>query len=326
MILITGATGFLGKYLVDEMLAVGYDVRVLVRNAQGRNLPWKEMVEIVEGDILEVGTLIEAFKGVTHVIHAAAVVSFWKKRWEEMMEVNVVGTQNIVDACLEAKVEKLVHISSVAALGRNTTKGPIDDQAPWKPHKLNSKYSVSKHKAELEVHRGIAEGLDAVMVNPGVILGASDNWQANTPKIYSIVDKGLKFYNPGVFGVVAADDVAKATRLVLESTYESGERFVLVSENMSQHELLQSVAQSLNKRPPKRKVWPIISLTAGFISEKMANLSGKEPVITYESMRGSIQQHHYDGSKITQLGMDYTPIQEVIAATGQAYLKQHNPT
>ena len=120
MILITGATGFLGQHLVDEFLASGYEVRVLVRNAAERNLPWGKLVEVIDGDILDVLSLGKAVNGVDAVVHSAAMVSFWPKKREELMKVNVEGTANVVNACLDEGVPQLVHVSSIAAIGNST--------------------------------------------------------------------------------------------------------------------------------------------------------------------------------------------------------------
>lgn len=321
MILLTGATGFLGKHLVDELLAAGYELRLLVRNPAKRKLPWKSMVEIAEGDINDTDSLSQAMEGVQTVIHAAAIVSFWKKRRDEIMKVNVEGTANIVNACLDFEVEQLIHISSIAAMGKGDVKKVITENTAWVPNKHNSQYAVSKYKAELEVHRGIAEGLNAIMVNPGVILGPDDQWDQGTPKMFSITDKGLKYYNRGGSGWVGVNDVTQAILILLNQHVEPGNRFLLVAENLTQHEIFSEIAVQLGKKAPHIALSPTLTLFAGYVSEFMANFSGKEPIITSQSMRNSGRRYQYDGSKITKLGLEYTPIKEVIRETVAAYRK-----
>lgn len=321
MILVTGATGFLGRFIVDELLTAGHEVRVLVRDAENRSLPWKSMVEVVDGDILDRVALEKALEGVSEVIHAAAVVSFWKKRRAELLEVNVKGTANLIDACIDAEIEKFVQVSSTAAVGRTGTKELITERTKWNNGKGVSWYSRSKYKAELEVNRGIAEGLHAVIVNPALIIGPSDNWEVGSPKIFSIVSKGLRFFNRGVNGVVGAADVARATRMVMEADdLVAGERFLLVAENWSQKDIVNTIAAEFGNKPAKWQLPPMITILAGHVSEWISAITGKEPVITLASMRNSTRQNFFDGSKITRLGFEYEPIKEVLTRTAQAFL------
>ena len=322
MLLITGASGFLGNYIVDEMLAAGYEVRALVRNPSKRKFSWGSMVEIVEGDLLDVESIARAMEGVENVIHAASVVSFWKKRHKEMRKANVEGTANLINLSLDCKISKLVHVSSIGALGKDTKSKWIQEDTPWNAGDASSVYSQSKYDQELEVYRGIAEGLEAVIVNPGLILGATKNWDQNTGKLFSIVSKGLKFYNPGGTGVVGVKDVASAIRLVLETDIPSGERFVLVSENLTQKELLQKIARSIDKPAPNRKVPSWASLMVGHLSQGISGFTGKEPVITPESIRSSIKSYLYNGEKICAYEFSYTPIDAVIQSSAKAFLSQ----
>ncbi len=321
MILITGATGFLGKYIVKDLLEAGYELRLLVRNAGERKLPWHGLVDIVEGDVTDIVSLEKAVKGVDTLIHAAAVVSYWKKRAREMTKVNVIGTANVVNACLEYGVKRLIHISSIAATGKESELIPITEDAPWLPSKHHSRYAISKHKAEYEIHRGVAEGLEAVMLNPGVIIGAGD-WELGTPKLFSLVDKGLKFYNRGLIGAVGAEDVARVTNLMLEQEIYPGERFILVSENMSQKDFFAQIAKSIHRQAPKWQLPAFVSLLVGYISQALAALTRKEPIISVESMRSSISRYRYDASKVESLGFTYTSMDEVIAETGRLYLNE----
>lgn len=321
MILVTGATGFLGQHVVRALLGAGYDLRLLVRNAASRSLDYGKLVETVDGDVTEVDSLARAMQGIDTVIHLAAVVSYWPKKRPLLYRVNVEGTANVVNMALEAGVKRLVHMSSIAALGHEPGDRPITEESPWMPGRENSYYSKTKYLAEMEVFRGIEEGLPAVMLNPAVVFGKTDRWSENTGKIFSVVHRGLRFFNRGLTGFVGADDVAQAVLLVLGEAPPAGERFILCAANLSQKEMLSKVARAIGKSAPTMPLPRWLTLSVGYISEGLAVLTGKEPLITRETMRSAVQRHYYDGSKITQMGLTYTPIDQVIAATGKAFLE-----
>jgi dihydroflavonol-4-reductase len=319
MILLTGATGFLGRYLIEELLAGQHEVRALVRQPARRKLPWASLVEVIEGDVLDTLSLERACEGVSAVVHAAAMVSFDKRDRDQVMNINARGTANVVDACLEMGVPRLVQVSSIAAVGRAKAGKIIDEETPWNPKQARSTYAKSKRQAEMEVHRGVAEGLEACMLNPAVILGGGNNWDAGPPRLFKTVAKGLKAYNPGVNGFVGAADVAKACRLLLESDLSQGERFILSAENLSYRELFFTIAQALEVPPPRIGLPAWLVVAAGWLAERWASLSGQAPFLTVETARSGITDFRYDGSKITQLGLQYTPIEEVIAQTAREF-------
>lgn len=320
MILVTGGTGFLGQKIIAELLQNGHAVRALVRNPEGRELPWGNQAEIAEGDVMDVMALERAMKGVDYVIHAAAIVSFTKEGQKEMMKVNVQGTANVVDMAVAEGIKKMIHVSSTAAIGRTGEKKIISEETKWKEHPLNAKYAVSKHRAELEVYRGIAEGLYAEIVNPGLIMGDGD-WEHGSAKIFHTVAKGLKFYNVGVNGVVSVYDVAGVIRKLLAHEGKNGSRYLLVAENLSQKELFGKIATSLNQKPPQIQFPPWLSMMAGYGMEFLSKITGKKPIVTRETMRTSIHEFRYDGSKVTrELDFSYTPIDEVMQETAKKYL------
>jgi len=324
MILVTGGTGFLGKYIVRELLNEGHDLRLLVRNASKRKLPdWAPMVDVVEGDILDVLSLERAMEGIEQVVHAAAIVSFWRKERDKILKINVEGTSNVVDACLDANVRQLIHVSSIAALGLTEDGKKITEDTPWVAGAKKSWYSRSKYRAELEVYRGIAQGLQAVMVNPSVILGPDDQWEEGTPKMFSIMDKGLRFYNPGANGFVAAQDVAKAISILLRQEQEAGSRFLLSAENLSFRQIFTWMAEELERKAPQIKLPKIPTLLVGRLSELVSRISGRPPIISLESMRSALLSRSYDGSKIQKLGLTYTSIYDTVKATASTYRKTH---
>ena len=180
MVFVTGATGLVGSHLVQALVQQGKPVRALYRSVIP-SFAGADKVQWVQGDILDVITLDEALIGVEQVYHCAAVVSFNPKRAEELYQVNVEGTANVVNASITAGVQKLLFVSSVAALGRMREGSAIDENMQWSPKANNSEYGRTKYLAEMEVWRGIGEGLKAVIVNPTIILGAGD-WNSDLPK------------------------------------------------------------------------------------------------------------------------------------------------
>jgi dihydroflavonol-4-reductase len=321
MILLTGGTGFLGQFIVKELLGRGEKLRLLVRDPAKVKAP--EGVELAEGDVLDTCSLEKAMEGVTRVIHSAAVVSFWPRRREEMKRINVEGTANVVNVCLDANIQKLVHVSSIAALGRLQNAPRIDESNKWVKSRLNSAYGRTKYLAELEVHRGVEEGLKAVICNPGVIIGPGQ-WHQGSPKLFSTIHKGLRFYNPGQTGFVTVQDVARAIADLMYSDLENGERFVLVGQNMLYKDFFGLVAKSMNVKAPSIAPPRMVSSAAGRMSEWWGNLRNKEPMITKETTRTSRHIFQYDGSKITRtIGFQYGSLEECIAATGKQFLEEH---
>jgi dihydroflavonol-4-reductase len=321
MILLTGGTGFLGQYVIKEALRRGEPIRLLVRNPS--RIKPLDRVEMVEGDVLDIASLERAILGCDRVIHGAAVVSFWKRRKEEMTRINVEGTANIVNVALEAGVKKLVHISSIAALGSLANGSKTDEDTKWINRRREVAYSRSKYLAELEVRRGVEEGLNAVICNPGSIVGAG-HWDFGSPQLISIVAKGLRFYSPGQNGFVGVQDVARAVLDLMVSDKVHGERFILVSANMPFKEFFGLVAKHLGVKAPSVALPGFVSSLVGSTSEWIGNIRNREPLITMETARNSRKIHHFDGSKITRtIGFQYSPLEQCIAEACQQYIQEH---
>ena len=200
------------------MVEKNYVVRAIRRN---NKLPVYvsekifDKVEWVEGDILDVVSLEEAMDGMDTVIHAAAMVSFVKKDREQMYQVNVEGTANVVNMALEKNIKRFVHISSVASLGRTANGGSVNEEKKWEESKVNTHYAKSKYKGELEVWRGISEGLSGVILNPSTILGYGD-WNTSSCAIFKKIHDGFNWYTPGLNGFVDVEDTARATIALME--------------------------------------------------------------------------------------------------------------
>lgn len=320
MILLTGATGFLGRETLKVLKNEGTPVRALVRNPKKiEGDPLFIDVDIAEGDINDIVSLSRAMEGVDQVIHSAAMVSFKKRDLDLMRKINVEGTANLVNVCLDKAVHKFVHVSSIAALGRRLGGGMITESSKWKPDGQNSGYAITKHLAEQEVHRGVAEGLPAVIAVPGLILGAGD-WNHGSAKIFRMVAGGFPFYTTGSNGFVGVEDVANALKQLLASKYHDGEKFILVSQNITYQLLLSLIARSLGKKPPGIRVNTFIAKCMGLLSESWANVSGTHPVITYETARTTSGKFTYDGNLYSRtFGQEYTPIEEVIIETAKRY-------
>lgn len=319
MIFVTGGTGFLGSYLLRYLVHKGYkNIRALRRSTSSMALVKEvvDKVEWVEGDILDLSVLADAMKEATHIYHCAAVVSYDPKERDWLHEVNVTGTANIVNVALDLEVEKLVHISSIAALGRSKSKNQLNEQATWQGNKGQSQYSISKYQAELEVWRGIAEGLNAAMINPSIILG-SGFWNQGTGKMFMNGWNNFKFYPQGGSGFVDVRDVARAAIALMESDI-SAERYIINGTNLAYQEQMNLISSALHKTPPSIKVTPFIQEVAWRLAAIQGQLFRKKPFITKETARMSAKRYYYDNQKsIDQLGIQYTPIETTIQATAQ---------
>jgi len=239
MVLVTGGTGFLGSYIIKELVEKNYPVRAIRRTTS--KIPFYisanifEQVQWVEGDILDPVSLDEAMEGADAVIHSAAIISFAKADKKKMYHVNVQGTANVVNAAIEKNISRLVHISSVAALGRNKLGGHVNEERKWQESSMNTHYAISKYKAEMEVWRGIAEGLNAVIINPSTVLGYGD-WDTSSCRIFKTIYNEFPWYSTGINGFVDIEDVARTTVLLMQSDIKE-QRFIVNGDNWSFQQL-----------------------------------------------------------------------------------------
>ncbi len=322
MVLITGGTGFLGSYIIRLLVEKGYRVRAIRRS--NKLPPWIpgavwDKVEWVEGDVLDVVSLEDAMEGADTVIHAAAVVSFVKKDRKNMYRVNVEGTANVVNMALEKNVRRLVHISSVAALGRTANGGHVNEEKKWEESKVNTHYAISKFKAELHVWRGISEGLEAVILNPSTILGYGD-WHSSSCAIFKNVYNGFKWYTPGINGFVDVDDVAKAVVLFMESNI-SEQRFILNADTWPFKKLQDTIADGFGKERPSKKTTPFLLGIACQLEKIKSFFTGKRPLLTKESARVAVSQTWFENDKILKTfpGFSFIPLEESIKKACKKY-------
>lgn len=320
LILVTGATGFLGTYLTRFLVEKGYRVRALRRDTSDvRHLQaLSDKIEWVNTDLTDLHGLDAAFSGVDVVCHCAAIPSFHPRDYEKMYAANVSGTTNIVNMCLHHRVRKLIHVSSIAALGRTPGRLRLDESCDWAEGKDNHYYGQTKHQAEVEVWRGIAEGLNAVMVLPSVIIGVK-NWNEGIAAFWERVDKGLRFCPDGKSGFVDVRDVVLFIERMIVADVP-GDRFILNAENMSHREFFTKVARSLDRRPPYILVGKWLAELAWRVELVKELILGTTPLVTKASARAGTTHYEYDNTR--SLGIDgfrYRSVDETISDMSDLY-------
>lgn len=325
--LVTGATGLVGSELVHQLLRDGVPVRILRRETSSLSLlgTAAESVEHAVGDLRDARSLLKAMEGVDRVYHAAAKVSFGPGQQDALHAVNVTGTGNIVNAALRAGVERLVHTSSMAAFGRPGLRASkrsgdsvsavpvIDEETRWDGDENRSAYALSKYESELEVHRGIAEGIDAVIVNPSLIFGVGQEGH-NTRRIVDLVRSGwAKAVPPGGTNVVDVRDVATGMRRAMAEG-ETGRRYFLGSENVSWNDLVSTLAVAFGEDPPTRTIPPLVLRAAAWVSESISLLTRQQAGLTREHVRTSTSEHRYSNERArSELGCAFRSFSDTAA-------------
>ncbi len=316
-IFITGATGFLGSYVLRLLVEKGYtNIRALKRVTSRMNLVEEihDQVEWIEGDILDVPVLEEALEDVDWVIHCAAMVSFDPRKVKKMTAINHIGTANMVNLSIYHGIERFIHVSSIAALGKSEQKNTIDENAKWENHPHNSAYSLSKYQSEMEVWRGMGEGLNVAIVNPSVILGAGF-WEEGGARFFKQVWEGLRFHTPGATGFVDVRDCARFIQLLLESDIIS-ERFVLNGENLPFREVFDTIANLIDKPKPSICVTPLMKSIVWRVEWLRSKLTGKAPMVTKETANAAMHTYAFDNQKsLDTFDFTYTPISKTLADT-----------
>jgi dihydroflavonol-4-reductase len=319
-VLITGATGLVGSCVARRFLEANHTVSVLFRAGADRSLlkNIEHQIEWIEGDILDISTLDVALEGIDYVVHTAAVVSFVPKDRDWMYKVNREGTANVVNACLKHQIHKLCHVSSIAAIGRPESKKKASDQIVeldetnrWENSPENSEYAKSKYLAELEVWRGIEEGLKAVIVNPTVILGEGD-WTKSSTQLFRYIYKENPFYTVGMANCVDVVDVAEVIfRLMLSDI--TSERFLLNAGNISYKNLFNAMADSMHKKRPSIRVGPRLAGVIWRLEAIRTWLLGTKPLITKETAQSSARSITYSNRKVREvLGFEFQPIEKTV--------------
>jgi dihydroflavonol-4-reductase len=335
---VTGASGMLGSRVVLDLLLRGFSVRALIRNKSRitqfiQNISCYndsstvdiETIEWIEADIHDREKITQAVQNTDRVFHCAAMVSFNPNDRQAMFETNIEGTSLMVDICNEAGINCFCHVSSIAALGTGETDKPVTEEAAFAPEKKHSAYSKSKYNSEMQVWRGIEEGLNAVIVNPSIIIGPG-NWNTGSPLFYKQLFKGLKFYPAGGTGFVDVRDVSAAMiELTDDTNFEKvkSKRFILNAENLLYKNFFEQVARSVNVPPPSilAQRW---MLGIAWRASALALLLGIKSQISRDSILNSSSIINYDGSKIIkEIGFQYRSLTNTINEVGEMFKKTY---
>ena len=336
MILVTGGTGFVGSHLLYQ-LSKEYDkIKAIYRSGkklakvkavfnlyEENFLDLFNKIEWVKADITDVTSLESVFTDeISHVYHCAALVTFNPSLYLKMRKVNIEGTANLVNFCIDNNISRFCHVSSIATLGNVENKEVISESNEWDSNNRDNSYAITKYGAEMEVWRASQEGLDVVIVNPGVILG-SGFFDEGSGTLFSKIYKGFKFYTEGITGFVGVKDVAKAMILLMKTDIKN-EMFILTSENMSFKDVFFNIADNLNVKRPFIEIGKL-SLNFFWRIEALRNkITGKEPLITKSSAKASLNKEFFSSEKIKK-AVDYAfePISKVIKKTATDFLKSN---
>ncbi len=335
-ITVTGGTGMTGSYLLFKLAEKGHKIKALKRETGDLSVPEKifsalsekgealfSNITWVEGDLIDYNSIDDIIKDSDFVYHTAAMVSFKPKDRKTMMLTNVQGTANIVNACLSHSVKKLCHVSSVAALGNAAGGELLTENIELTDFSEISDYAVSKYRSEQEVWRGIAEGLNAVIVNPSIILGAG-NWEIGSPRLIKTIWDGLKYYTKGVNGFVDVRDLAEIMIRLTESEI-SGEQFIVNAENIAFRDLFNKIADNLNKKRPSKYANSFMLNALKNFDAFRYLLTGKEPRITKYTLRSAQQKHGCSNEKIKNtLNYQFIPVEQSLKDICQIFLNEFN--
>jgi dihydroflavonol-4-reductase len=323
MILVTGGTGLLGTHLILALHQQGIRAKALYRS----HIPpvVKDKADWVQGDILDVVFLEEVMHGVRQVYHVAGFVSFNGKDREQLFRINVDGTANVVDACIKAGVEKLVHVSSVSAMGRIRKDALINETMQWDEETSNSEYGRTKYLGEMEVWRGIGEGLDAAIVNPTIIFGEHCDWSKGSMNLFRNLYNGFPWYSSGGSGFVDVKDVVKAMLALMDSNI-TGQRFLVNAENKTYKNLFFMIADAFGKKRPHRAVTPLLAAIVWRLEKLKSMFTGKNPLVTKETAHTSLALVEVDNSKLLKAlpGFTYQPLQQSVQRIAGSLKKEYN--
>lgn len=320
-LLVTGATGFLGGWLVRRLLAEGHDIRIIRRVPADDDLA-ELPLESVPGDVTDRASLIAACRGIDTVFHLAGVIGYSRRLRERMEAVNVGGTANVLAACRELGIRRMVYASSVAAIGVSLDGVPLTENAPYNLAHLDLGYFETKHRAEELVVEAVRSGeIDAVMVNPTTIYGPGDVRKGSRRTQCNVARGKLRFYPPGGVGVVAVEDVIDAFMAVWQRG-RPGERYIVNGENLLFGDLFGLIAGEAGARPPSIRLSRFATLAIGRAGDLLETLGLPHP-LTSETAKAAVLRHWFDASKArSELGLTFKPAAQPIAASVR-WMRQH---
>ncbi len=337
LILVTGGTGLVGSHLLYDLCKSGKKVRVIKREKSNISNVKKvfsyynsntdellKNIEWIDADLLDIYAVLDALSGITEVYHCAAMVSFEPQHEEEMMRINIEGTANMVNAALEKGVTKFCHVSSIATVGRAEHGNITTEENFWKSSPDNSNYSISKYGAEREVWRASEEGLNIVIVNPSLIIGAG-NWTQSSSNMFTKGYKGIKYYTDGINGFVDVRDVSSLMIQLMNSNIKN-QRYLLNSENISYKTFFDTMHTSFSKPKPSIKAGKFLSGFAWRMEKIRHLLTGSVPLITKETARSAHRVSRFSNQKIVNQfpNFKFIPVEQSINDTCKLYLRDLN--
>ncbi len=337
MNLVTGGTGLLGRYLLLDLTLQNQPVKATCRKNSDLSRveaffnhlqPQKgaelfQKIHWIEADVLSYYDIYQAMEGVDDVYHCAGMVSYLPKDKEKLFEVNHQGTKHVVNAALEQSIRKFCHVSSIASLGATNEERCLNEMDFLQSKSTASNYGKSKYEGEQEVWRGIEEGLNAVIVNPSVILGFGDDGRSST-QIFSTIKNGLKFYTSGGSGFVDVRDVSRIMMQLMNSDIHS-ERFIINGENIAYKQLFDYIATAYEVAPPHIKTYPWMAEVYWRLQRLKGILTGKDPLVTKETAKSAQSTTCYDNQKIIDaLSYTFIPIQQTVNDMVKEMKKESN--
>lgn len=330
IVFVTGGTGLVGSHLLLNLLRSGDSVRALKRESSNLEVVRSVFsfygsedlfgkIQWVDGDITDVISLEDGIGEAQYVYHTAALVSFDPRNKQKLYKFNIEGTANVVNACLERGVKKLCYVSSTAAVGKSSKNEVVLESNKWDEEEVTSNYAISKHYAENEVWRGVAEGLSAVIVNPCVIIGPGD-WSRSSGTLFQTIGKGLKFYTGGANAFVDVRDVADVMERLMKSDIES-DRFLLIGENLSYKQLFDKIAGTMKVKPPSVLVQGFWIDIFWRLEKIRSFITRKAPVVTSESAQSAVNKVSYSAEKIrSEMSYTFRNMDDAVSNAGEYYM------
>ena len=331
MIFVTGGTGLVGSHILLELSQKGEQFKALKRDSSSLSICENifkhynaedlfEKINWVVGDVNDIPSLESGMQNCEQVLHCAAVVSFQPSDAELLKKVNIEGTANVMNVALSSGVKKVGFVSSIAALGRNSTEGIVDEECHFKHTKLDSNYALSKYYAEQEVWRAGQEGLDVVIVNPSVILGPGD-WNKGSSQIFQKIHSGLKFYTPGSTGYVDVVDVANSLVALLLSDVKN-ERFIVNGANLKYRDCFDRIAVAFNIPKATIKVTPLLKEIAWRMESVRSYILGSKALLTRETANSAMTNSSFSTAKIKEfINFNFTDIDVTIKKYADWFIK-----
>ena len=338
MILVTGGTGLVGSHLLFQLLDQDLPIRAIFRRDHKLESVTKvfayysehandlfDKIEWVKADLNDIPALQDAFNGITHVYHAAAFISFEPNRYRDLKKINTEGTANIVNLCISNNIQKLCYVSSIAAIGDEAKPSiKITEETEWNPEQDHSVYAITKYGAELEVWRGSQEGIDTIIINPGIILGPGYWNSGGSGSLFRQIHKGMSYYTNGTSAYVDVWDVVSIMIRLMESAIIN-ERFIVISENLPFKQFQEKVASALNVKPAQKLAKPFLLAVAWRMDWLNHKLFGKRRKLSKQLANSLSNMALYDNTKVKQaLNYEFNTIDTSISKVCDLYLKDLN--